>query len=72
MEKEWKNGGVSGVEESTECRRDWTCLLHQFIAITTLTEMPSSTPLTTMLITSETNTKWQLLTPSEDKWDVRT
>ena len=33
MEKEWKNGGVSGVEESTECRRDWTCLLHQFIAI---------------------------------------
>ena len=33
MEKEWKNGGVSGVEESTECRRDWTCLLCQFIAI---------------------------------------
>jgi len=33
MEKEWKNGGVSGVEESTECRRDWTCLLRQFIAI---------------------------------------
>jgi len=33
MEKEWKNGGVSGVEESTECRRDGTCLLHQFIAI---------------------------------------
>jgi len=34
MKKEWKNGGVSGVEESTECRRDWTCLLRQFIAIT--------------------------------------
>jgi len=33
MEKEWKNGGVSGVEESTECRRDRTCLLRQFIAI---------------------------------------
>jgi len=34
MEKEWKNGGVSGVEESTEYRRDWTYLLHQFITIT--------------------------------------
>jgi len=33
MEKEWKNGGVSGMEESTECRRDRTCLLRQFIAI---------------------------------------
>jgi len=33
MEKEWKNGGVSGVEESTECRRDWICLLRQLIAI---------------------------------------
>ena len=33
MEKEWKNGGVSGVEESTECRGDRTCLLRQFIAI---------------------------------------
>jgi len=36
IEKEWKNGGVSGVEESTECRRDQTCLLHQFIAIDVL------------------------------------
>ena len=34
MEKKWKNGSVSRVEESTECRRDWICLLHQFIAIT--------------------------------------
>ena len=33
LEKEWKNGGVSGMEESTECRRDRTCLLRQFIAI---------------------------------------
>jgi len=33
MEKEWKNSGVSGVKELTKCRRDRTCLLHQFIAI---------------------------------------
>ena len=33
MEKKWKNSGVSGVEESTKCRRDQTCLLRQFIAI---------------------------------------
>jgi len=27
MEKKWKNGSVSGVEESTECKRDQICLL---------------------------------------------
>jgi len=27
MEKKWKNGGVSRVEESTECKRDQICLL---------------------------------------------
>jgi len=38
---------------------------------TTSTEIPSSTPIMIILTTSETNTKWQSLTPSEDKWKFR-